>query len=207
MQDNNQLLKTAAVRRMIDLLSGFAEVPSAVATLLHQKATIATYAKGDFVLRKGERCEYYFFIYKGMLRGISENGSTPITTWINPENEIVSSIYSLFRDQPVLESIEVLEDSILLLLHVSDVEQIFDTSPDFNKVVRLVLQQYYRDAEIRAFMARIPDAEAKYRFFLQEYPILARQVQQQYIASFLGIRQETLSRIRKKLSQVSPHFG
>ena len=66
--------------------------------------------------------------------------------------------------------------------------------------IRKLLQQYYKDAEGRAFVARLTNAENKYKYFLKRYRHLANRVPLKYIASFLGITLETLSRTRKKMS-------
>jgi CRP-like cAMP-binding protein len=67
-------------------------------------------------------------------------------------------------------------------------------------LARKIFQRYYADAEKRAFIARLTKAENKYRYFLLRHRDLANRIPLKYIASYLGVTLETLSRIRKKFS-------
>lgn len=115
------------------------------------------------------------------------------------ENELVTSIYSLHQRMPALENIQAVEATWLLQLKVEEMEALYRAHPDFNISGRILLQQYCRDAELRAYLARIPDAEQKYRFFRAQYSHLDQRMPLKLIASYLGIRHETLSRIRKRI--------
>ena len=83
---------------------------------------------------------------------------------------------------------------------MSDVERLYQKFPELNIVVRKILMRYYRDAEYRAVLARIPGADKKYEFFLAHYPQLVNRIPLKVIASFLGLRYETLSRIRSRIN-------
>jgi hypothetical protein len=80
------------------------------------------------------------------------------------------------------------------------VQSLYQQFPDFNIVIRKLLQKYYRDAEGRAFIARLTNAESKYRYFITSYNHLVNRIPLKYVASFLGMTLETLSRVRKKIS-------
>ena len=99
-----------------------------------------------------------------------------------------------------MENMQAIENCELLALTWSDFQNLYIRFPEFNTVARKLLQKYYQDAEGRAFIARITNAENKYRLFLTSYGHLANRIPLKYIASFLGITLETLSRVRKKLS-------
>ena len=88
----------------------------------------------------------------------------------------------------------------MLALTLADLERLYEQHPEFNIVSRKLLQQYYSDAEGRAFIARLTNAETKYKQFLIRYSHFANRIPLTYIASFLGITLETLSRVRRKLS-------
>jgi CRP-like cAMP-binding protein len=95
---------------------------------------------------------------------------------------------------------QAIENCEMLALTYSDFQDLYIKFPEFNIVARKLLQKYYQDAERRAFIARVTKAEKKYRLFLTRYGHLANRIPLKYIASFLGITLETLSRVRKKLS-------
>jgi len=83
---------------------------------------------------------------------------------------------------------------------LADLENLYLQFPEFNIVTRKLLERYYQDAEGRAFIARLTNAENKYTQFLAKYGHLSNRIPLKYIASFLGMTLETLSRVRKRLS-------
>ncbi len=159
-----------------------------------------SFKKGKLLLKAGEICEHVYFIKKGAVRGFIKEGQKDITTWITAENEMVTSISSLDSREPNDENMQAIEDCEMLALTFDDIQKLYDNYPEFNIVVRKLLQQYYRDAEARAFIARLTNAESKYRHFIKNHRHLANRIPLKYIASFLGITLETLSRVRKKIS-------
>jgi CRP-like cAMP-binding protein len=193
--------KCDAVRQLSGLLHAFEMESPLVERFLQEYCVLLQPRRGELLIRKGDICDQYFFIIKGVLRGYTDYAGSQITTWISVENDLVTSIYSLADQQPVFENIEALEQSSVLMLKAVHMEQLYELYPALNKTARLLLSRYYRDAEMRAFMARIPDAASKYLFFINRYPHLANTIPIKYIASYLGIRQETLSRIRSGLSR------
>ena len=153
--------------------------------------------KGDLLLKPGSICSTYYFIYKGQVRSFVEHGDKQITTWLSIQGELVSSIYSLWSRTPCEEYIEVLSRSVLLLIDAKDVDELYKVHPISNIITRKLLEKYYADAGLRSLIARMPTAELKYNLFAKKFPYLISTIPQKYIASFLGIRQETLSRLIK----------
>ena len=145
-------------------------------------------------------CEHIYFIKKGVVRGFIKEGKKDITTWITAEGEMVSSILTFEAKGSAIENMQAIEDCEMLALTLTDLERLYEQHPEFNIVSRKLLQQYYSDAEVRAFIARLTNAETKYKQFLTRYSHFANRIPLTYIASFLGITLETLSRVRRKLS-------
>ena len=102
--------------------------------------------------------------------------------------------------EPALENMQAIENCELLALTYADYLNLYVKFPEFNIVARKILQKYYQDAEGRAYIARLTKAENKYRAFITSYGHLANRIPLKYIASFLGITLETLSRVRKRIS-------
>jgi len=113
---------------------------------------------------------------------------------------MVSSILTFEEKGSSIENMQAIEDCEMLALTLIDLQNLYDQFPEFNIVSRKLLQQYYSDAEGRAFIARLTNAETKYKQFLTRYSHFANRIPLTYIASFLGITLETLSRVRRKLS-------
>lgn len=123
-----------------------------------------------------------------------------MTTWITVENEIVTSIGSLNVQLPSKEYIQAIEPCELLVMSFEDLEALYRQHTEFNIIGRKLLQKYYHDAENRALVSRISGASQRYLHFLETQGHLANRIPLTYIASFLGIRLETLSKVRRKMS-------
>jgi CRP-like cAMP-binding protein len=171
--------------------------PEVVAFL--QKHVISlSVRKRKLLLKEGTVCNHIYFVVKGAIRGFRREGQKDITTWIVIENELVTSIFSLDNPSPSVENIQAVENSELLAITYDELDQLYEQFPEFNLIARKLLQHYYADAEKRAFIARLTKAENKYRNFLMMHPSLANRIPLKYIASYLGMTLETLSRVRKK---------
>jgi CRP-like cAMP-binding protein len=185
---------------VITVLSHFHPISQEIEDYFRQHAYPSSFAKGDLLLKAGAMCEHIHFIRKGAVRGFVKEGDKDITTWITAENEMVSSIYGLYSKQPPIENIQAIEDCETYTMAISDLETLYAQFPEFNVVARKLLERYYVDAEERAFIARLTNAEIKYSLFLKRYEHLSNRIPLKYIASFLGMTLETLSRVRKRLS-------
>jgi CRP-like cAMP-binding protein len=165
--------------------------------------TPCSFKKDKLILKAGGMCNFIYFIKKGAVRGFIREGKKDITTWITVEGELVTSIYSLDVKTPATENMQAIEDCDLLALSYADLHNLYTLFPEFNVVTRKLLQHYYRDAEGRAYIARLTNAENKYRHFLLKSSHLANRIALTYIASYLGMTLETLSRVRKKISSAA----
>ncbi len=157
--------------------------------------------KNEMLMVAGTICSHIFLVRKGILRGYAKDGVKEITTWITCERELVSSITSFDLQIPATENIQAIEDCELTGLHYNDLQYMYEHFPEINIVGRKILEKYYRDAEERAYIARLTEATSKYKHFIVTKSHLLNRVPLKYIASYLGMTLETLSRIRSKLSQ------
>ena len=189
------------VSSLLALLNYFYPLSKEIETFLTTHAVPCSFRRGELILKAGDICGQVYFIKKGAVRGFIKEDKKDITTWITAENELVTSISSLESDEPSIENMQAVETCEMFSLSFADLQNLYAQSPEFNIVIRKLLQQYYRDAERRAFIARLTNAENKYKYFLTRYSHLANRIPLKYIASFLGITLETLSRVRKKLSK------
>jgi CRP-like cAMP-binding protein len=157
--------------------------------------------KGKYIIKAGELSRHLYLIRKGVIRAYIKDGNKEITTWITAENEIITSIRGFHLQQPSLENIQAIEDCELVGASYDDLQLIYEMFPEMNIVGRKLLEQYYIDAEERAYIARLSKASIKYDYFLDTKGHLANRIHLKYIASFLGMTIETLSRIRSKLGK------
>jgi CRP-like cAMP-binding protein len=188
------------VSSLVTILSYFHPLSEGVTKFLKEHAYFVSFDKGELLLEEGQVCQHIYFIKKGVVRGFIKEGKKEITTWITAEGEMVSSILTFEGKGSSIENMQAIEDCELLALTLADLQNLYHQFPEFNIVSRKLLQQYYSDAERRAFIARLTNAETKYKQFLTLYSHFSNRIPLTYIASFLGITLETLSRVRRKLS-------
>ena len=167
---------------------------------IKEKIKLVQIHKGTLLVTTGEHCDHLYFVSKGVLRGYVKQENKDITTWITAENELVTSISSYYQQIPSIENIEALEDCILVSIHRNDMQYLYDHFPEVNIMVRILLEKYYQDAEERAYICRLTDATAKYHRFINTKSQLLNRIPLKFVASFLGMTLETLSRIRSRLS-------
>jgi CRP-like cAMP-binding protein len=190
----------AAIASLLTVINQLYPLSPEAQQYLRDHVTSCTVVKRKLLLKEGMTCEHIYFIVKGALRGFTREGSKDITTWIVIENELVSSILSLDERVKSIENIQALEKCELLALTLAELEVMYQRFPETNVLARKILQRYYADAEQRAFIARLTKAENKYRHFLKRHGSLSNRIPLKYIASYLGVTLETLSRIRKKFT-------
>lgn len=174
---------------------------------LNQKSYPGHLNKGELLVTAGSMCSHIYLIRKGILRSFVKEGSKEITTWISSEQELATCITSFGLQQPARENIQALEDCELTALSLEDLQHLYDHFPEANVIGRKVLEKYYRDAEERAFIARLMEATSKYKHFIATKSDLLNRVPLKFIASYLGMTLETLSRIRSKLSRNINEFN
>jgi CRP-like cAMP-binding protein len=190
----------AAIESLLSVLRYLYPLSTEAEHYLQQHVTACSVGKRMLLLSEGTVCDHVYFVVKGALRGFTREEQKDITTWITVENELVTSILGLDERVMAIENIQALEKCELLALTHADLQVMYEQFPECNILARKILQKYYADAEKRAFIARLTKAENKYRYFLLQHQDLSNRIPLKYIASYLGVTLETLSRIRKKFS-------
>ena len=157
------------------------------------------FEKNEHINKAGQICNRLYFIKKGLVRGYFMSGSTEITTWLDTENEVFTSITGFFRNQETQESIQSLEKTYCDYLEYEDYKYCLNHFPEMRQINRLLMEQYYILAEHRVYLARIPNAKKRLEFFMGNIkPQIVERIPKKHLASYLAIRPETLSRLLKE---------
>ena len=143
---------------------------------------------------------YIFLILQGVAHGFIKVGAKKITTWIAVEGELAGTINNLWHGGQSEEYIETIEPLLAVAIPHEMSIFLYENHPEANLVGRQMTELYYQGASERAFIARLPNAKLRYERFLISYGHLLERVPLKYIASFLGMRLETLSRIRSEMA-------
>ena len=183
---------------LIEFLSQISPLSAEIKKFISTHTYLKKVPKGKYLLKAGEVCSDYYFIAKGVLRSFLKFGNKEITVWINPEDEITTAIRSMSNQKVADEYIQVIEDAELIVIPFEVLQNFYETFPEMNRVGRILLQHYYAASEERVYICRIPNAEARYKHFVDSRPELANRISLKYVASYLGMTLETLSRLRGK---------
>jgi len=165
---------------------------------LSEKVFVRKVKKGEILISEGKICNQLFFIKKGFLRGFHYQNGKEITAWFGFENDFATAIYSFVSQKVGFENIEVIEDSILYAISHEDLNTIYVKHPEFNYVGRLLTEKYYADLMERTLCMQFQSAKESYDQLVSTHPHILKRASLGHIASYLGISQETLSRIRAK---------
>lgn len=187
---------------LLQMLNSTAPLSDDLKTALIKSFRQEKAVKGTMLLQEGNVCKDLWLLSAGLLRSYHIIGDKEITSRIMFTNHIVISPGSFFTQTAATESIETLTDCTLLVLSYSALQQLYKGFPAFNYHTRIVTEQYFYLQEQRLYMLRKHDAMAKYQYFLEHYANYLQAIPQKYIASFLNITPETLSRIRSKLGKL-----
>lgn len=155
-------------------------------------------AKGEYLLKEGQTCKHLYFIINGAIRGYYPLEGKDVTHWFGFENDFITSFHSFITAQPAVENIQLIEGSILLVLSKEKLTHLLNTFYELEKLLRIIYEKYYIRLENRFINAQFKTATERYEQLLIETPHIIERVPLGYISSYLGITQETLSRIRSR---------
>lgn len=188
------------LEQFIERIQAIYPVSEALRERLLEDTELLEAPKGTVLLRDGQRSDYVYMVLKGLLRSYYIKDDEEICSRFMPEGYLVLSVHSFWSRQPGYEFIEAVEDSTLVRLHHDKLQRIYREFMEFNFIGRELTQFYFRLMEQRSFILRKMQAEERWRYFLENYPELVQRVPLKYIATFLGMNLETLSRMRRKLA-------
>lgn len=146
----------------------------------------------------GHTCKTIYFVLKGMLRICYLKDGVDITESFEPENAIVARAESLFAGIPSKKAICAIENTDLIAINANKLYDLFDQYPLIERLFRKIIEQQYVKTIHRIESLQFNSPEERYKLLLQEYPESVKRVPLKHIASYLGITQVSLSRIRAR---------
>ena len=154
------------------------------------------YAKNEMVLREGETCNNIYWVVKGLVRQFYYKNGKELTEYMATENSIVMCIESLFLEQPTHLQIKAIEPTVLIAIPKVDLEAVAMKSVNIQILYRKILEESLILSQIHADMLRFESAQDRYQKLIKRQPQLVLRAPLVYIASYLQMTPETLSRVR-----------
>jgi CRP-like cAMP-binding protein len=155
--------------------------------------------KGSTLVRQDTTCSYLYFIERGLTRTFYVKEGKDVTDWISAENSFACSIISFIIRKPDRRIIETLEPSLLWALHHDDLEALCARHHDIERFVRHLLAIGLVQLQHKFDDLHFASALERYQTLMKTNPTFIQRVPLGMIASYLGITQETLSRIRSQV--------
>jgi CRP-like cAMP-binding protein len=154
------------------------------------------FQKGEMVLSEGETCRNIYWIAKGLVRQFYFKNGKELTEYMATENNICMCIESLFKEEPTRLQIIALEPTIIYALPKDALEQASIRSVNIQMLYRKILEESLILSQIHADMLRFESAQDRYVKLVKQQPQLVLRAPLVYIASYLQMTPETLSRVR-----------
>lgn len=157
--------------------------------------------KGEFFLREGKIAKYQAFLLKGVMTSytVDKKGEKHLLQ-IAIEGHWITDLYSYLSREPAVYTIEALEDTEVLLISKDNFDTACEEIPIFERFFRLLIQNGLIHQQRRISNIYSESAEERYLKLIEEKPEVVQSVPQHLLASFLGIKPQSLSRIRKQIA-------
>lgn len=163
----------------------------------HQRTVLK---KNEFLLREGEISAEYFILESGIVRGfVHDYDQNEITTEFFVENDIVIVPSSLFQKIPSQENLQAVKDCVLWKINYDDFQELFHEIEGFREWGRVWFSYQVFSMKQRSLDVVMKTASERYLKLMKEKPQIIRNVPLKQIASYLGITDSSLSRIRREI--------
>ncbi len=184
------------MQQLIDYIEGFVKLDAEAVRELKELVKFEIYAKNQHIVEAGQSCNRIWFLKKGMVRKYQICEGKEVTAWIHIENDMFTSLQSYVQATPSDEYIQACEDTEVISIRKTDNEKLAKY-PEFMTFSAGLMERGFVDIDRHTRALNQKDAKGKYEYLRGIAPEIIKRAKLGYIASIIGITQETLSRIRK----------
>lgn len=163
---------------------------------IEEISNILTVKKNKDLQPIGHICKTIYFINKGLARIYYFKDGIDVTESFSFENNIIARVESLFTGKPSRKAIQILEDAEIVAISANALFKLYDKYPEIERLFRKIFETAYVDTVNRIEGMQFHTAEERYNALIHEAPNVLQRVPLKYVASYLGITQVSLSRIR-----------
>ncbi len=157
-----------------------------------------SFKKGAICIEENKLNDFGYFIIEGAARAYYFKNELEITSWVAFENQFIGSLEN-YRGKPSTETIHFIEDSRCLRIHISKLKERQQTDLSVSNFLSSILEEHIIFLENRLRYLQHNTGLERYLYILDYEPQIIQRVSVNYLASYLGITRETLSRLRKKV--------
>jgi CRP/FNR family transcriptional regulator, anaerobic regulatory protein len=187
--------------QLLKVLQHIVEIPDAELDSVPDIFKSVQFKKGEYLLSEGQICKHLYFINKGLVKTYLLQDGKEYIRQFAAENDFSVDLCSFLSQSTTSFFIQALEDTTAVQINFVDLDALFNSSFHFMKLGKKMAEQSTINLIKRSVSLIKDDATIRYNNFIKERPSLLQRVPQFMIASYLGITPESLSRIRKDLSE------
>ncbi len=153
----------------------------------------------QYLVQSGEICQSVYFILEGCVRVAIENQQgEDVTCFFASEGQFVANYESFLTGKSSPYSLQCLEPCRLLAIDRKGLQELYDLNEYGERAGRLIAENLFVDATERLTSFYMDTPEQRYQQFLIDYPGLSQRIPQHYIAAYIGVRPQSLSRIKRR---------
>lgn len=181
------------------LIKQYTPIDSHELDFIQKTIPVVHYPKNEIILNEGTIADTIYFVLKGCVRLFYQIEGTDKTAFFYTEGKFLCAGESYTYNIPAQENFQALEDTSLLLFNKQNLDLLMQRSPKYELIARIAVENELITSQqiIASFVTKSP--EERYIELITNNKELFQRVPQQYIATFLGISPETLSRIKKRV--------
>lgn len=187
--------------QLVEYFSKISSLSPDEATAIADSAIIKTFEKGTFLLQEGQMTISTFFVFQGLVRQYSLVDSEEKTTAFFTEGQWIISLSSFDTPKPSPHSWVCDEDCVLLVGNDAAAQSLFKVHPRLEFIARKIVENTFAEfqATVTTYLTDTP--EQRYVRLMETRPSLIQRIPQYQLASYIGVKPESLSRIRRRLAK------
>jgi CRP-like cAMP-binding protein len=190
--------KLSRLQQLLNHIKTLAPISEIMQNALYNSFERKELPRLSFLLNEGQQCRHLYFLEKGAVRGFYNSDGREITHWFAFENDFVTSFHSFITHTPAVENIQLTESCVLWSITKEALAKLLNEHHETERLLRIAYEKYYIRLEERFVNAQFKTASERYNDLLLQSPHILERMPLGAIASYLGISQETLSRIRSR---------
>jgi CRP-like cAMP-binding protein len=187
--------------KLLRYFSRIAPLSDAEAEAIAKSMVVKTFPKGTLLLKEGQISTEAYFVLEGYVRQYSMIDGEERTQRFFTEEEWVLSLQSFSQHVPANHFLVCAEDTTLVIGTEQRENDLYDRFPRFESISRKVMEKILVEQQEMVSSYQTDTPEERYKKLLQSRPDIAQRVPQYQLASYIGVKPESLSRIRKRIAQ------
>lgn len=187
--------------QLINILRQITELEPEEEIMFRKSFKTYSLKKNEFFLQSTNINHQLGFLCKGLVRYFVFRNDEEATLEFTKEGEFIADYESFIAKKPSLQNIQALEDCELLVIDYEELQKLYSVSRNANLLGRVIIEHRFIIMVNQLLTVHRYSPEDRYRYFLTHYKDLAQRIPQYLIASFVGVKPQSLSRIRKRIVQ------